>query len=248
MKSSINSNYAHEGRFGNLFFTGMALHFIAVKYNLKCTYKQAEIFKKLGVDFYIGGQNLHKKTIKLTDENFFQYVTDKPLVNTNITIDNSVWCQTREFAQYLREYFNQDENKSKIISSNKHSQRYNTYNDLCVHVRLGDIANREFAQPFEYYDMAISKIQFDSGYITSDSPKHPICVKLAEKYNLKVLTYDIAETIQFASTCKHIVLSSGTFSWLIGLFGYFSNVSYPNIKIRWHGDVFIFDDWDCIDY
>ena len=248
MNLSINSNSEHGGRFGNLFFTGMALHFIAIKNNLKCTYKQADIFQNLGIDFYIDGKYLHKHTIKLTDKNFFQYVTDTPLVNTSLTINNDVWCQTREFAKYLRDYFNHDENKNKIISSNKHASRYNANNDLCVHVRLGDIANREFVQPFEYYDNAISKIQFDSGFITSDSPKHPICEKLAEKYNLKVITYDIYETIQFMSTCKHIVLSSGTFSWLIGLFGFFSNISYPNMKIRWHGDIFIFNDWTCIDY
>jgi hypothetical protein len=169
-------------------------------------------------------------------------------INQNVYIFPNVWYQTKEFAKYLRDYFNKDEQKNKIISSNKHTQRYNANNDMCVHVRLGDIANKNFVQPFEYYDIAISKIQFENGYITSDSPGHPICLQLAKKYNLKVISYDLVETIQFASTCKHLVLSTGTFSWLIGILSYFSNIWYPNIKLKWHGDIFVFNDWVCVDY
>jgi len=253
MISTINSNFAHNGRFGNLFFTGMALHFISKRNNLKSKYKDIENFQKLGIDFFLSGTNIYNpiltKPLNLTDNNFFEFVIDdSKKLNINVSILPNVWFQTKEFAKYLRDYFNQDEQKNKIISSNKFAQRYNTNNDLCIHVRLGDITKTNFIQPFEYYDIAISKIQFDSGYITSDSPEHAICKQLAQKYNLKVISYDLVETIQFMSTCKHIVLSTGTFSWLIGILGYFSNISYPKIKVVWHGDIFVFDDWTCIDY
>jgi hypothetical protein len=51
----------------------------------------------------------------------------------------------------------------------------------------------------------------------------------------------------FASSCKNVVLSNGTFSWLIGLLGFYSNVYYPKIKTVWHGDIFVFPDWNEID-
>ena len=248
MYSRINSNCAHNGRFGNLFFTGMALHFISVKNNLKSKYKDINNFNKLGIDFFTSGIKVYSRYIKLTDNNFFQYISETPLVNTNIAISPNVWFQTKEFSMYLRKYFNEDEQQNKIISKNNFTSRYNTNNDMCVHVRLGDIAKLTFAQPFKYYDNAISKISFDSGFITSDSINHPICIELIKKYNLTAINYDLVETIMFASTCKHVVLSSGTFSWLIGILSYFSSISYPNIKVVWHGDIFIFDDWNRIDY
>ena len=63
------------------------------------------------------------------------------------------------------------------------------------------------------------------------------------KYNLHIFQSDEVDTIQFANTCKYVVLSSGTFSWLIGLFAYYSKVYYPNIVRQWHGDIFVFPDW-----
>jgi hypothetical protein len=51
----------------------------------------------------------------------------------------------------------------------------------------------------------------------------------------------------FGSTCKNIILSGGTFSWLIGFLSpNNSNVFYPDIKKRWYGDIFNFKNWKKI--
>jgi hypothetical protein len=42
----INNSKIHNGRFGNLFFINMALHFLSMKYNLKFNYKYYNRFKK----------------------------------------------------------------------------------------------------------------------------------------------------------------------------------------------------------
>jgi hypothetical protein len=68
------------------------------------------------------------------------------------------------------------------------------------------------------------------------------------KYNLKIIDYDEVNTVMFGSTCKYIVLSNGTFSWLIGFLAYYSNIYYPKIIHKWHGDIFIFDSWNEIEY
>ena len=66
----INSNHYHCGRFGNLFFTGMALHFIAKTNDLQCRYKEYNSFVQLGFTFY-SGTKVYNETIPLSDENFF---------------------------------------------------------------------------------------------------------------------------------------------------------------------------------
>mgnify|MGYP006925716681 CR=1 FL=1 len=48
-----------------------------------------------------------------------------------------------------------------------------------------------------------------------------------------IIDYDEIQTFQFASTCKNIILSHGTFSAMIGYLGFFSNVYFPNKNPRW---------------
>jgi hypothetical protein len=50
-----------------------------------------------------------------------------------------MWCQTCEFSHYLKSYFDEDEQKNNIIKNNIYKERYNTNNDVFVHIRLGDI-------------------------------------------------------------------------------------------------------------
>jgi hypothetical protein len=51
----------------------------------------------------------------------------------------------------------------------------------------------------------------------------------------------------FGSTCKNIILTGGTFSWLIGFFSLKnSNVFYPELQDRWYGDIFSFSSWEKV--
>jgi hypothetical protein len=52
----------------------------------------------------------------------------------------------------------------------------------------------------------------------------------------------------FGSTTKNIILSGGTFSWLIGFLGFYSKILYPNFRCQWFGSIFVFDDWSRIYY
>lgn len=244
--TNSNTNIFHPGQFGNAFFLGMMLHFISLKNNLKSKYKYFNEFKKLGIDFFTEGEHFHTDTLELSDDIFFEYISEKSLEKSNIFIGENMWAQTTNFSIYLRNYINNDLQKNKIIYNNEFYSRYNRNNDLCVHVRLGDVSNI-YSQSFEYYDKIISKITFDTGYIISDSINNKICIDLSQKYNLIPINYDIVKIIMFASSCKNIVLSQGTFSWLIGLLGFFSTIYYPKITKKWHGDIFVFDDWIEID-
>jgi hypothetical protein len=245
----INNNYAHGGRFANLFIVGMAMHFIAKKNNLKFAYKNHRKFKKLGVDWFVGENSYSSEnTIDLLDTNFYDLIVNEKKLDSNISIVNNVWCQTKEFALLLKEYFDNDLQKTKILYSNLFKYRYNNNNDVFIHARLGDIANTNYIQPLSYYENALKLVTYENGYISSDTISHPICQELIKKYKLRVINYNEEETIMFSSTCKNVILSSGTFSWLIGLLGYYSNVYYPKINVKWHGDIFVFPDWVEVEY
>ena len=117
-------------------------------------------------------------------------------------------------------------------------------NDVFIHVRLGDIQDK-WNNSFEYYNSILEKMSFDKGYISSDTIDSEICVKLIDKYNLNIINENEVKTIMFASTCTNIVLSGGTFSWLIGFLAFYSKyIYYPmDKKDKWYGDIFVFDEW-----
>ena len=98
-----------------------------------------------------------------------------------------------------------------------------------------------------YYEKVLSNEMFVNGYISSDSINDPLCQTLINKYNLTIIDKSEVETIMFASTCNIIVLSGGTFSWLIGFFSFFSkNIYYPNIDNPWYGNIFNLLNWQSV--
>jgi hypothetical protein len=163
---------------------------------------------------------------------------------TNIIVINNAWFQNYEFCLFLEIYFNKKEIKHKIIKKNKFIERYKNNNDLFVHVRLDDVEELGSHNGFEYYDNIIQKYNFDNGFIASDNLNSSICNNLIQKYSLKVINLNEEETIMFGSTCNNIVLSGGTFSWLIGFLAFHSkNINYPINNKKWYGDIFIYKNW-----
>jgi len=247
--TNLNNTFIHNGRLGNLFFVNMALHFISLKFNLKCEYKYLNKFNKLGVFLY-RGINLYSDSqqITLTDDNFIDIIKDNYCIKSNIIINNNNWFQNKYFVEYLKTYFNIPYNKNQIIKNNNYKERYNNNNDLFIHVRLGDVEDRT-DNIINYYTIALSKIKFTTGFISSDNINHKICRYLIDNYNLIVIDKDEIETIMFASTCLYIILSGGTFSWLIGFFSFFSKkIFYPLINKCWYGDIFEFTHWNSIKF
>ena len=93
----------------------------------------------------------------------------------------------------------------------------------------------------------IKSLKFNQGYISSDNINHELCKKLINEFNLLIINRSEAETIMFGSTCNNIILSGGTFSWLIGFFALNSeNIHYPDLKDKWYGDIFSFSNWKKI--
>jgi hypothetical protein len=254
---TINSTENIPGRFCNHFFRNMMAHILAEKNNLSMKYHEYKNMKRLGLDLYVEGaiKNTSITPLIIEDNNFMQYIVSDTLLNQNISVHvNRCFCQTREFAFLIQDYFYKHKWFDNIMRANKFRDHYNNNDNIFIHVRLGDVAHLN--PGFDYYDQCISRInetrnlsEGAKGYISSDSIDHPICRQLIEKHGLVIVQLDEVDTIHFASTCRNLILSQGTFSWTIGFLGMFSTrIFYPKIHHEWHGDVFVFPHWTEVEW
>jgi hypothetical protein len=232
------------GRLGNQIIRNLAVSLIAKKHNLKVKYCNKELIQSLGLELYSGNRE-YEKTHPLTDDNFFSvyYLND---INYNLKSGDNFF-QTKEITNFLYEYLHSNEVKKNIINKNPFMNRYNNNNDLYIHIRLTDV--KQYNPGINYYLKAIQMIEFDNLFISTDEPEHDIIKQLYESYPLlKIIDYDEIKTFQFASTNKHIILSHGSFSAIIGYLSFFSNIYYPEYEDGkiWYGDMFSIKDWKKI--
>ena len=240
--SSITS-YASGGRFCNQLIRSIATSLIAEKHNLKVSYAIYDELNSLGLNLFVGKNNW-PSTIQLTDLNYFDILNSEKL-ESNLDPYKSFF-QTREIIQKVYEFI--QSRKELIISNNQFKERYENNNDCFVHIRLSDAS--QWNPGFEYYDKVIGEVKYDTLYISTDQPNHPLITQLFSKFSAVLFQGNEVDTIKFASTCKYIVLSHGTFSSCIGYFSFFSEVYYPEFKnlVKWHGDIFSINRWNKVYY
>ena len=234
----MNDMTGSEGRFCNHIIRALGASFIARSQNLKFNYGQYyNKMKQLGINLFNG--TITFDTLLNIPNNIIPYLSGPLFRNINV---NASFFQTMDFSNYLYQHYRLKSNQQSIIDANKFNHRYNNNNDVFLHIRLGDVAHLN--QGFTYYDEALTRVSFENGYIASDNVNHEICKRLIQKYNLKIIDYDEVETIMFGSTCKNIVLTGGTFSYIIGLFGFFSKVYYlKGFNNLYPSELFYIDDW-----
>ena len=230
-----------NGRLCNQIFRNLAVHFIAKKNNLYVNYFNYEIIKTLGINLYVGNI-IHNKTLELTDDNYFS-IYNSQVLTCNL---NANWnfFQSKNISNFIYNYLTSDPIKKTIIEVNPFNERYNNNNDVCIHIRLDD--SEQYNPGLNYYLNAIQNIQFNNLYICSDDVQHNIIKEFVKIYpNTNIINYKEIQTIQFASTCKNIILSHGSFSAIIGYLSFFSTVIYPeyNPNKMWFGDMFSIEGW-----
>ena len=238
-KSNVEERFG--GRLGNQIIRNLAVSIIASKYNLTVDYSSKELITKLGINLF-NGSNVYNKTSCLNDNNYF-IIYNYDNINYNLNAVNSFF-QTKDITNFLYNYLHSDLVKSNIIEKNPFKERYNTNNDLFIHVRLTDV--EQYNAGINYYLKAIKSVNFDNLYISTDDKKHNIIKSILQLYpNAKLIEYDEINTFQFASTCKHIVLSHGSFSAIIGYLAFYSTIYYPEYDINrmWYGDMFSINNW-----
>lgn len=229
----ITINYA--GRYGNK----MIQYFIATIFSHKFKKKiqnplDCNIIKK-----YFFSEKNFETVIEVNNRNFFE-IYNRNSLESEIFIND--FFQTKEIISFL------DKNRFHI---NEYQSKNN--NDLFVHVRLGDLLHPFIGtgnrfMDLEYYDNIIQNLKFDKGFISSDSPTHPIVEAIMSKYGLHLYEGSPEETINYGSLFEYKVLSLGTFSWWIGFLNNQNNIFFPNPNNYpiWHGDIFIFENWNKV--
>lgn len=237
----MSSTTARNGRLGNQIIRNLATSMIAEKNDLYVDYSSAKSMIELGLQLFSGNRR-HPSTIELTDDNFFSIYDAEVKSNVN---PNNNFFQTKEIMKFLYSYLHSDPVKTRIISANPFKVRYNANNDACVHIRLTDVASKN--PGLGYYLPLLSSIKFDKLYIATDDRHHSIIQTILKLYpSASIVTYNEVQTIQFASTCKHILLSHGSFSAIMGYFAFYSDIHYPSYDPSriWYGDMFSIEGWN----
>ena len=230
-----------EGRLCNHILRALAANFISQQRNLQFNYGEYyDKMKALGINLF-NGTMIYRVGEDITNKNIMMYLNNNIPNFKNINVNKS-YFQTKDFSNYLYTYYQNPINHIPIINANIFKDRYNKNNDVFIHIRLGDVAHLN--QGFSYYDKILKQLSFENGYISSDDINHSICQELINKYNLKIIDYNEVETIMFGSTCKYLVVTGGSFSYIIGLFGFFSKVFYLKGMNNWYpAELYFIDDW-----
>lgn len=223
-----------RGRLGNQIVMQLAASIIAEKHNLYIEYENCDAIKAVGIKLFVG-EVRHDKNVVLTDHNYMD-ILNADEIDHNISINNS-YFQTKLNSDIIHAYLNTSEKRLDVMNRNMYKNRYDNNNDVFVHVRLGDV--HRWNPGFEYYDGILKKIPSGTIYVATDTNNHEIIVRLAKKYkNMRLMGPDLGTIFKLGSTCKHVILSYGTFSAMIGYMAYYSRVYYrasdPNY--RWDHD------------
>lgn len=96
-----------------------------------------------------------------------------------------------------------------------------------------------------------SEVAEVTGWVSSDTPAHKTCQRLLAEFPGLVMwsDSDFIRTIQFANTCRAVILSHGSFSATIGNLAFDSLVYYPPYPppaFMWFGDMFTMPMWMCV--
>ena len=233
-----------NGRLCNQIIRNLAVSIIAEKHNLHVRYSSFDIINSIGIHLFIGNRIFDNTSIiQLNDNNFFSILYQDQI---EFNLDpNKNYFQTKEITNYLYDYLRKDHIKAAIINKNPFSERYGMNNDAAVHVRLTDAA--VYNPGANYYIETLNKLSYSNAYIFTDEPTNSIIDQIITSCpNVTVKKLNEVNTIQFASTCKHIILSHGSFSAIIGYLAFQSDIYYPSYEDGkiWYGDMFSIDGWN----
>ena len=218
-----------QGRLGNNLLQNIGISILSKKFDFKVeNYINEEELKILGL-------SLNKRQNTNTNFNSY-YDTDLMYLLSLNKINNGILYEgTFQVKDFVLTY------KQDILNHFNLKYDYENNNDLFIHVRLGDVSNLNVG--IEYYKSAINSITFNKGYISSDTLTHPIVQELIKEYNLILYDNNPLDTINFGKNFNNLILSTGTFSWWIGLLSKAKNIIFPLNGPKWHGDIFVYEDW-----
>jgi hypothetical protein len=227
-----------RGRLGNALFQNCLARIFSKKFNMRVeSFRFQEELRRLNFKFEPLGENIYKDQREVTDRNMLRLLR-KSKINHGLNLTGCF-----QLKRFVKNYREEILDNFDLVFDDQDNE------DLFVHVRLGDLIRLDKGSRIpgiECYYKAIEQTKFKTGYISSDTMDHEIVLALIDRYNLIPFFGGAAETINFGKNFNNIVLSSGTFSWWIGFLSKAENIFYPTGGPKWHGDIFVFDEWTPI--
>lgn len=226
----------YNGRTANNIVQYIVGHFIARKYGLKLVSNISihNNIKFSNTDIGIIGNDL----IIINDDNWLDIVFgDKKFDSPHFILDG--YFNEKKFFEFFEDDIKKNINLIYDDTIDKKS--------VMVHYRIGDLEGTRRVLPVEYYEEALQTIKFTKGFITSDSIEHDFCKKLISKYDLTPINLDPMNTIDYCKNFNNLILSEGSFSWLIGFLSRTNNIICSSRFNLWHGDLF-FDRWKKLNW
>ena len=235
-----------QGRFCNVLMQNIGLSVLGKKYNLKCAYDwNSKNGHKFSIDsclqknfvFYDGGRSLNGVPIKYSEFSgpFLEDLLEKEEVFEPIEYEG--------FFQKKCLLYGQEKFISDCIIKNDIEH----HNRVFVHVRLGDQENS--GPGYEYYAKVLDSINFEGGFVSSDSPDNTIVKNIISSYNLRLCEdLNFQEIISFASKFEHRIVTGGSSGWIIGYLGNNNNIYYVKNKYSkhikyWPDEMFDTEKW-----
>lgn len=221
-------SFTTGGGLGNQVIRAMALSEVAKKFDLEASYENHEqIQERLGIQLFNGYKSF--QDTRYVYNNDLIYLLDVALnIDYNVSMSRDFF-QSEELSDLYFKRLNNNNQKQIIMNKNPFKERYQNNNDIYIHIRLQDLS--KWTPDIQYYIKAIEQIgNYGTIYVSTDEEEHDLIQNLRKCYpSLKLMDKDIIETVQFASTCKYVILTFGTFSALIGWISYYSTVYYSTV-------------------
>lgn len=242
-----------KGRLGNSIFQVMVINMLARRYDLRAVYKNEKELCSLGIQLWSGSQIMIGSVV--TGNYSYQQAlvqnllsADAPPVLPGVLVLDD-YFQFPWMANRIREYFRDALHAPCLRAANPWRNRIDANNDTFVHVRLGDLENIH-ERDVSAYVAAIGHPQ-GAVYISSDSPQHKTVKGIAAAYpqksyvigaNVTGGNMSLIEIMQFGASCAHLVISDGSFSWMIGaLSSRYTSVRIVPRDILWTGNITMAD-------
>lgn len=140
---------------------------------------------------------------------------------------------------HLKGYYQRYEYYKKYKAQIKQWLQIEEYNvnqkdeDVILHMRLGDDIttfdpNAPYIMPFEYYEKALEKLDFNQLFICSEPETlHSPYIKQFERYNPLIVGGDTLTDFRVMRSFKNIIVSQSTFSWWGAFLSEATNVFMP---------------------
>jgi len=218
-------NIKYKGRLGNNIFQYCLGRIIAEKLNYKLVGKLDNFTNCIELD----GQNFSYPIQTLLMHNID--------INKILNNKESRKIILKGYFHNITYYFN-SKNKIKKWLEIDNSYRIPTAEDLVLHVRGGDIYNKNPncnhpPVPFYYYKNIIESESFNKLYIVTEFTSDIMVKKLSEKYKSEIISQSPIEDYFFMLNSKKLVLSLSTLSWWSGWMSNAEKIYFPMYGF-WH--------------